>query len=71
MKVNRWDTQFLSETIDRLLPLKFETILEINSTCEQVKEHMMSKLPELQAWAELFVRPEPKVSSLLLTSKPA
>lgn len=69
MKVNRWDLEFLAETIDRLLPLKFETILEINSTCEQVKEHMMSKLPELQAWAELFVRPEPKVSLVQMTEE--
>ena len=52
-------TQFLSETIDKLLPSKFETILEINSSCEEVKEHLNSKLPELQAWAKMFVRAEP------------
>jgi DNA replication ATP-dependent helicase Dna2 len=62
LKENRWDTEFLLETIDALLPGKFETILEIESTCEQVREYMRSKLPELQAWAELFVRAEPRVS---------
>ena len=62
MKTNQWNPQFLSETIDRLLPSKFETILEINSSCQQVKEHLSSKLPELQAWAEVFVRAEPRVS---------
>jgi DNA replication ATP-dependent helicase Dna2 len=62
LRCNRWDTEFLLSTIDNILPSKFETILEINQTCEQVKEHMGSKLPELQAWAELFVRAEPRVS---------
>ncbi|CAO2650600.1 Nn.00g018920.m01.CDS01 [Neocucurbitaria sp. VM-36] len=60
LKVNEWNSQFLLETIDKLLPSKFETILEINSTCEAVKEHLSSKLPELQAWAEIFVRAEPR-----------
>jgi DNA replication ATP-dependent helicase Dna2 len=60
LKVNRWDSSFLLETIEKLLPSKFETILEINSTCEAVKEHLSSKLPELQAWAEIFVRVGPR-----------
>lgn len=59
LKANIWDTEFLLTTIDALLPSKFETILEINSTCDEVKEHMTSKLPELQAWARIFVRATP------------
>ncbi|KAF3000317.1 Tripartite DNA replication factor [Curvularia kusanoi] len=59
LKANQWDTDFLLSTIDGLLPSKFETILEINSTCYEVKEHMSSKLPELQAWAKIFVRATP------------
>ena len=70
LRVNRWDTEFLVQTIDILLPSKFETILEINSTCEQVKEHMKSKLPEVQAWAEVFVRAEPRVSKHFLHRDP-
>ena len=62
LKANRWDSEFLLETIDQLLPMKFDTILEINSTCEQVKEHLSSKLPELQSWAKIFVRAKPRVS---------
>lgn len=65
LKVNKWDSEFLLEAIDKLLPGKFETILEINSTCEQVKEHMSSKLPELQAWAEVFVRAEPRPDAIV------
>lgn len=62
LKANRWDSEFLLDTVDKIMPSKFDTILEINSTCEAVKEHLSSKLPELQAWAEVFVRARPRVS---------
>jgi DNA replication ATP-dependent helicase Dna2 len=65
LKVNQWDTEFLLSTIDKLLPSKFETILEINSTCNEVKEHMLSKLPEMQAWAKIFVRAKPSLDALV------
>lgn len=65
LKVNRWDSAFLLETIDKLLPSKFETILEISSTCEAVKEHLSGKLPELQSWAEIFVRVEPRADAIV------
>jgi DNA replication ATP-dependent helicase Dna2 len=31
LRDNRWDTEFLSQTIDKLLPGKFDTILEIRA----------------------------------------
>ncbi|USP74160.1 hypothetical protein yc1106_01434 [Curvularia clavata] len=65
MKVNNWDTTFLLDTIEKLLPRHLESVLEINSTCEAVKEHMSSKLPELQAWAKLFVRAEPLADAIV------
>lgn len=71
LKINRWDTDFLLEIIDKLLPSKFETILEISSTCEEVKAHLSSKLPELQSWAKLFVRAEPRVCMLVLVIETA
>lgn len=65
MKANQWDTAFLLETIERLLPSHLDTILEINSTCEAVEEHLRSKLPELQAWAKTFVRAEPQADAVV------
>jgi DNA replication ATP-dependent helicase Dna2 len=67
LRENRWDSDFLLGTIDRLLPAKFETILEIELTCADVKAHMSSKLPELQSWAEVFVRAQPRVSDAIET----
>lgn len=65
LKANTWNTDFLLDTIDKLLPGKFETILKINSTCEEVKEHMKSKLPELQSWAKIFVSAKPRADGLV------
>ncbi|XPS75358.1 DNA helicase [Ascochyta lentis] len=65
LKANQWDTDFLLSTIGKLLPSKFETILEINSTCDEVKEHMTSKLPEMQAWAKIFIRAQPRTDAVV------
>ncbi|KAL1791820.1 hypothetical protein ACET3X_009571 [Alternaria dauci] len=65
LKANRWGSGFLSETIEKLLPRHLETILEINSTCEAVQEHLSSKLPELQAWAKIFVRADPQADAIV------
>lgn len=65
LKANRWDTDFLLSTIEQLLPSKFETIIEINSTPDEVKEHMTSKLPEMQAWAEIFIRDKPCAEAIV------
>ncbi|CAN9152663.1 unnamed protein product [Alternaria alternata] len=65
MKANQWDSVFLFETIEKLMPSHLETILEINSTCEAVKEHLSSKLPELQAWAKIFVRADPQADAIV------
>ncbi|KAI4605280.1 hypothetical protein J4E80_010714 [Alternaria sp. BMP 0032] len=65
MKANEWSSVFLLDTIETLLPNHLETILEINSTCEAVKEHLSSKLPELQAWAKVFVRAEPQADAVV------
>jgi DNA replication ATP-dependent helicase Dna2 len=61
LKANRWDFEWLHNTIQDILPRKFETILEIGASVEQVLDHLKSKLPELQSWAEIFVHAKPKV----------
>ncbi|OCL09990.1 Dna2-domain-containing protein [Glonium stellatum] len=52
LKANRWDSEWLHNTIQDILPRKYETILEIGASIEQVVDHLKSKLPELQSWAE-------------------
>jgi DNA replication ATP-dependent helicase Dna2 len=65
LKANRWDTIWLDECIAKILPSHLETILDIGETLESITEHLKSKLPELQSWAEVFVRTQPGVSSIL------
>ena len=66
MMANQWDFEFLRNTIERLLPCHFETLVDIGLNLNQAREHLFSKLPEIQAWAEIFVRAEPRVSLIEL-----
>ncbi|KAK3078639.1 hypothetical protein LTS18_007002, partial [Coniosporium uncinatum] len=59
MRVNRWDTEYLETLIQSIVPMHYETIAEIELNVNQVVEHLRSKLPEIQAWAEMFVRAKP------------
>jgi len=62
MKANRWDTQWLQQLTQSILPRHFETIVEIGLNLNQVVEHLSSKTRELQSWAKVFVRASPGVS---------
>jgi DNA replication ATP-dependent helicase Dna2 len=66
MMANQWDFEFLRNTIEKLLPRHFETLVDIGLNLNQAREHLFSKLPEMQAWAEIFVRDEPRVSLIHL-----
>ena len=61
MKANRWDTKWLTVTIQTVAARYLETLFEINVEMVKAVEHLSSKVPELQAWAELFVTARPKV----------
>ena len=65
MMANQWDFEFLRNIIEQLLPHHFETLVDIGLDLNQAREHLFSKLPEMQAWAEIFVRAEPSVSLIL------
>ncbi|OJD38618.1 dna replication atp-dependent helicase dna2 [Diplodia corticola] len=59
LKTNRWDHEWLLDLIQRTIPRKFETILEIGITVEHVIDRLVSKLPHIQAWAKMFVKASP------------
>ena len=62
MKANRWDTAWFRNTIELIASRYLETLSEINVEVVRAVEHLMSKVPELQSWAALFVTARPKVS---------
>jgi DNA replication ATP-dependent helicase Dna2 len=64
MLANRWDTEWLIELIENVATRHLEDLYTIKLQVPQAVEYLQSKMNELQAWAELFVSSQPKVSSL-------
>lgn len=61
MKANRWDTEWLNNTIETVAARYLEKLFEINVEVDNAVGHLQSKVVELQAWAELFIATKPKV----------
>ena len=62
LKANRWDTEWLAQLVESICVRYLETLYEINVEVPLAVDHIMSKVPELQSWAKLFVSARPKVS---------
>ncbi|MCJ1418017.1 Tripartite DNA replication factor [Xylographa parallela] len=60
MKANRWDTAWLADTIRIIASRYLETLFEINVDMTRAVDHLTSKVPELQSWAELFITARPR-----------
>lgn len=61
MKANRWDADWLNNTIDMIVARHVEDLYAIKLSIPQAVEHLRSKMPELQAWAGVFVQAKPGV----------
>ncbi|KAJ9647964.1 DNA replication endonuclease-helicase Dna2 [Coniosporium tulheliwenetii] len=59
LSANRWDTDFLYQLIDELIPKHYETLAELNLEVAGVTEDMRSRLPEMQSWAGIFMKARP------------
>lgn len=62
MKVNKWDLQSMRILVERILVQYVESLYAIHVSMMDAVEYVMSKVPELQAWADLFLRSTPNVS---------
>jgi DNA replication ATP-dependent helicase Dna2 len=65
LTANRWDTEWLSKTIEEIAARYLENLFEINVEMNMAMEHLMSKVPELQSWAEVFVSAKPKPEGIV------
>ncbi len=63
MRANNWDTQWLTDVIEKTASRYLETLFEINVELVKAVDHLKSKVTALQSWAEVFVTARPKVSS--------
>ncbi|CAG8972787.1 hypothetical protein HYALB_00007712 [Hymenoscyphus albidus] len=57
---NRWDSEWLEEVIESVATMHVEDLYTIKIQIPHAIEYLKSKMPELQAWAELFVSSQPK-----------
>ncbi|KAL8827592.1 MAG: hypothetical protein Q9191_003091 [Dirinaria sp. TL-2023a] len=65
MKANRWDTEWLGSTIERIAARYLEKLFEINVELSTAINHLKSKLIALQNWAEVFVTAKPKPTAVV------
>lgn len=70
MQANRWDTEWLESTIRSLATRHIEDLYKIKLSIEQAVEHLLSKMPGLQSWAEVFIRATPQVRAHIYLLKP-
>jgi DNA replication ATP-dependent helicase Dna2 len=62
MLANRWDTEWLTELIKTIAYRHLEDLYTIKLEIPQAVEYLLSKIAELQSWAELFISSHPNVS---------
>lgn len=62
MKVNKWDTEWLTIIIEKIATRNLESLYELNITFENAVDHLLGKAVEIQSWADVFVAARPKVS---------
>jgi len=67
MSENRWDIEFLKSAIEKTLPRHFEVLVDIGLNLNQAREHLHSKLLEMQSWAEMFLHVQPRTDALVRT----
>ncbi|KAI9819890.1 MAG: Tripartite DNA replication factor [Pycnora praestabilis] len=65
MKANRWDTIWLFIKIEEIVSRYIESIYEIKIGVQQAVDYLKSKMPEVQAWAQVFVSARPKDEALV------
>ncbi|KAK5013370.1 DNA replication endonuclease-helicase Dna2, partial [Cryomyces antarcticus] len=60
LKANRWDGEWLEKLIETTVTKFIESIYELgHSDTVEALGHLKSKMPELEAWARVFVRATP------------
>ena len=61
MKANTWEYGWLKELAAAIVKRYIECLYEIHVAVDEAVNYLMSKMPELQAWADVFVTSKPKV----------
>ncbi|EAW10650.1 bifunctional ATP-dependent DNA helicase/ssDNA endodeoxyribonuclease DNA2 [Aspergillus clavatus NRRL 1] len=65
MKLNKWDLPSLKALVEAILIKHVEDLYLIDMSVPAAVEYMMSRIPALRAWAEIFLRKTPSAQSLV------
>jgi DNA replication ATP-dependent helicase Dna2 len=62
MKANQWDLGSLKSMIENILVRYVENLYAVRVSMSDAIEYVVSKMPMLKAWANVFLGAKPKVS---------
>ncbi|KAJ5640523.1 Dna2/Cas4 domain of unknown function DUF83 [Penicillium herquei] len=65
LKANLWDLKSLRSLVDVVLQRHIEDLYAIQMSVPEATEDVMSKIPTVQAWAEVFLHAKPKANSMV------
>ncbi|KAJ5659503.1 hypothetical protein N7507_005954 [Penicillium longicatenatum] len=65
LKANQWDMNALGSLVDVVLQRHIEDLYAIQMSVPEATENVMSKIPTVQAWADVFLHAEPRSNSIV------
>jgi DNA replication ATP-dependent helicase Dna2 len=65
MKVNKWNLSSLRALVEAILVRHVEDLYLIQMSIPEAIEYMMSRVPALKTWAEVFLRTTPSAKSVV------
>lgn len=65
LKANKWDLDWLRTTIEDILIKYLDNLYAIHVSMPEAVEYVMSKMPDLKAWAAVFLKAKPTVCDYL------
>ncbi|KAL8800044.1 MAG: hypothetical protein Q9182_005444 [Xanthomendoza sp. 2 TL-2023] len=65
LKANKWDDEWLHNTIETIASRYLESFFEINLDTTRAIDQLKSKSVALQAWADIFVSANPKAEATI------
>ncbi|KAJ5810103.1 uncharacterized protein N7503_002321 [Penicillium pulvis] len=65
LKANQWDMSALRSLVDVVLQRHIEDLYAIQMSVPEATENVMSKIPTVQAWADVFLHAKPQSNSMV------
>ncbi|KAI2794842.1 hypothetical protein POX_a01443 [Penicillium oxalicum] len=65
LMANQWDTESMRMLVEKVLENHIEELYTINMRTSDAVEDIMGKIPQIQAWADVFLQASPKANSVV------